>query len=363
MHSGLRLCELRGELISPLHSMTKSAKFLDRDHSPSDDDFESLKPTLQLYLAHNSLRRLPRELWTLNNLSVLSLRNNKLTSLPPSIARLASLVELNVAGNRLRWLPWELLRLLAPNGSLRILTVCPNPFLKPFPTEAYSNIQVVSNPVVLPISKGGIEASLQGLEQMHAAAGQETAVEAVWCAKLHREYLKQMDDVIDFSKISAFHMASTPVAHYDLRGSVEAGVVPPSDLGGEIRVIRADIPSDESAGNRERISASRVPSLFEVAAKAALTVPSLPTLHTLLPDETPAAVLRALEKAVLLRTEEGPRCCSVCGRSYVLPRTEWIEFWHRIPVHPAVVTSLSAQNLDEIFLPFLRRGCSSGCVA
>lgn len=39
--------------------------------------------------------------------------------------------------------------------------------------------------------------------------------------------------------------------------------------------------------------------------------------------------------------------CSVCRKIYVVPRTEWLEWW-------------SVEG--EGGLPFLRRGCSWGCV-
>ncbi|THH19805.1 hypothetical protein EW146_g1431 [Bondarzewia mesenterica] len=79
---------------------------------------------LKLFLAQNQISSLPAELFTLQNLTVLSLRNNSLTYLPPQIAQLRSLRELNVANNRLTLLPAEMTAM-----RLEVLAVSPNPFL------------------------------------------------------------------------------------------------------------------------------------------------------------------------------------------------------------------------------------------
>src|SRR5262249_49088861 len=124
------------DLLSPLRFVTKQASFLSHGITPKDEDFEPLRPLLQLFLQKNLLRRLPAELWNLENLTVLSLRNNKLTYIPPSIAHLRHLRELNLACNRLRYLPWELLTLIGgevdlnTNGPLLSVTILPNPLFR-----------------------------------------------------------------------------------------------------------------------------------------------------------------------------------------------------------------------------------------
>jgi hypothetical protein len=100
--------------------------------------------TIRLYLAKNALRTLPRELFSLKGLTVLSLcrsldhslaviplisisqGDNQIEYLPPSICCLTSLKELNLSNNKLQFLPAEILQL-----SLDSLRLVSNPFLKP----------------------------------------------------------------------------------------------------------------------------------------------------------------------------------------------------------------------------------------
>ncbi|KAL8675773.1 MAG: hypothetical protein Q9224_007385, partial [Gallowayella concinna] len=91
--------------------------------------FDSFIPEVQLYLAKNSLSRLPGQLFRLHNLTVLSLRHNNLTELPTAIRSLVNLRELNVSNNRLQWLPYEIQRLLRKD--LKMLRLHPNPFIQP----------------------------------------------------------------------------------------------------------------------------------------------------------------------------------------------------------------------------------------
>ncbi|KAI6101324.1 hypothetical protein F5141DRAFT_1066054 [Pisolithus sp. B1] len=86
---------------------------------------------LQLYLSGNKISSLPPELFTLQNLSVLSLRSNQLTYLPGDICRLKNLKELNISLNRLTYLPWEI-----RDMKLDKLLLYPNPFL-PEPSSPF----------------------------------------------------------------------------------------------------------------------------------------------------------------------------------------------------------------------------------
>ena len=103
-----------------------------------------LVPQLKLFLGTgNHLTSLPVELFTLSNLTVLSLciinhrkqltniqGNNKLKFLPATIGNLVSLRELNLSGNQLSYLPHTLLNL----KHLQHLRLHPNPFLPPPPS-------------------------------------------------------------------------------------------------------------------------------------------------------------------------------------------------------------------------------------
>lgn len=100
-----------------------------RNESKNSNLFPGEKDeNIHLYLSKNMITRLPNELWTLENLTILSLRGNKLTYLPPEIGNLKNLRDLNVSANQLSYLPSELNNL--PN--LRELAVHPNHlFLSP----------------------------------------------------------------------------------------------------------------------------------------------------------------------------------------------------------------------------------------
>ncbi|KAH9479460.1 hypothetical protein JR316_0008054 [Psilocybe cubensis] len=83
------------------------------------------KQAMTMYLGQNNIKKLPAEMWTLHNLTVLSLRNNNISHLPPGISQLTNLQSLNVAYNKLQYVPAELLDM----KSLTSLILFPNPFI------------------------------------------------------------------------------------------------------------------------------------------------------------------------------------------------------------------------------------------
>ncbi|RDX47172.1 hypothetical protein OH76DRAFT_1354879 [Lentinus brumalis] len=95
---------------------------------PQQTNVQFSRNEIELYLANNSITRLPAELFRVSALAVLSLRSNGLTHLPPQIAQLTALRELNVAQNKLRWLPAEMLGM-----RLGKLAVAGNPWMPPPP--------------------------------------------------------------------------------------------------------------------------------------------------------------------------------------------------------------------------------------
>ncbi|KIL69402.1 hypothetical protein M378DRAFT_8056 [Amanita muscaria Koide BX008] len=84
------------------------------------------KGQIALLLANNRITSLPKELFALEKLTILSIRSNRVTYLPPEIKYLTNLHTLNVANNQLRYLPCEMLEM-----SLEKLHVHPNPWLQP----------------------------------------------------------------------------------------------------------------------------------------------------------------------------------------------------------------------------------------
>ncbi|KAF9962389.1 hypothetical protein BGZ72_006210 [Mortierella alpina] len=89
--------------------------------------FSLSKNRLKLFLSCNRFSTIPMDVFTLHNLSVLSLRNNSIEAIPPEIGLLHNLVELSLGGNQLKVLPSQISLL----PKLHILTVHPNPLLEP----------------------------------------------------------------------------------------------------------------------------------------------------------------------------------------------------------------------------------------
>ena len=365
------------DLLSPLRLVTKQAGFLRCENSPRDEDFEPLLPELQLYMQQNSLRKLPAELWNLENLTVLSLRQNKLTYIPASIGRLRNLRELNLACNRLRYLPWELLTLITGdgrpirNGTVHNFTMSPNPFFRAVSHQSILGTASTSGyGLIDALWERKLDFGNHFEEQMRTAATQEEYRNAAWSQKLHQYYhdlrkLKaESSDKVPFSwhDVQPLYMSSTPVIYLDINGSPLSSngfplvsQIPHTDNSLLFTNHLDSVQSSQSQG-------TCVPSLFELSTSMAKKVVFLSELHTLLPENTPASIFRALDLAKTVREEEGERICSVCKRSYIIPRTEWVEFWHKLPANLRSSEVLTDISMDELFLPFLRRGCSWRCV-
>jgi hypothetical protein len=389
--SDLNLQALSEGLLQPLRSVIRRPRFLDGVNSPRETDFHPLQPLLQIYLSGNSLSSLPCELFSLDNLTVLSLRNNNLGVLSPHISNLRNLVELNIAGNGLRYLPWEFLDLVR-GENLQSLTALPNPLLRPFTFDGFLMDEFpMPGQWEQPRTKAHLDAIVQKLEEKladyHAdpAAPTATLEQIALMLELCKGYakacraavegllkkgflvldddIKTLDDMwarfsevetpaLDLSPTPIF-VASTAVTRFDGDGSLPQGVrqnSPPSQLPPVTETLPA-IPGGAPTSSR----GTKVPSLFELAARSASKVTELPLLHTLLPEDAPRPVTEALQTACRAR-EEGGRLCSVCGGDYIMPRTEWIEYWHLPPKFG------QRSSREEMFWPFLRRGCSLACV-
>jgi hypothetical protein len=397
--SGLLIENVSNELLTPLHSLIKRPRFLDGDASPRDDDFHPLLPSLQLFLSGNFLSVLPSELFNLQNITVLSLRNNRLEALSPHISKLHNLVELNISQNRLRFLPWEFLNLIR-GGKLQSLTVFPNPLAKPFEYfEFLKDETPIARQWALPHSSANLNALIIRLKEravkltetfdqgdIHPELDASLESEYVdWMLELSKGYsqafsasmmdlaatntfvptdatpkledfwaqlLESRDPALDTYLYPIF-IASTRITRFGGDGLLPTGLrqdPPPSQLPPHKEILSA-VPG----GALIKGYGSRVPSLFALAAMSASTVPELPVLHTLLPDDAPKPVVQALETACQAR-EEGGKICSVCGRNYIIPRTEWVEYWHLPPRYG------QRSSPEEMFWPFLRKGCSPGCL-
>ena len=288
---------IRTPTLRPLRHLTK--------HLREEDElqhYERLIPSLHLYLSNNRLDHVHGEVFQLENLTVLSLRSNNLKEISASIGKLGSLQELNLGSNQLNWLPWELLQLI--QGLLTRWTFFPNPFIRPVPSTWEHN----------------------------------------------------KDRTIPDHK-DAYQIASTQVAFLDITGTAKRQWRPaPSTL---TEYWPEPAHNDEFFGPPEN-ERTKGPSLLELALRECYKAPQLSQLPFMLPDDVDLTHLIHLLKQTFYLKEAGGRNCSICGKEYIVPRTEWVEWWciGRPDDNRKRKTAL-IQSRGPI--PFLRRGCSWAC--
>lgn len=346
-------------------------------HAPPDEEsYQSLAPSIKLYLSSNALRVFPAAIGYLENISVLSLRNNKISELPSSIGNLHNLVELNLAGNRLRWLPYELLK-LTRSGQLANITLVPNPLLKPFQTTEYDKLPYTirnsPNSLSIDLVQNRYKVVLENLKQLddinnglaRATSGllkkwyatsillELAKIVSIFCHEDVPEELERLRHDI----LLPIHLGNSSVSFLELDGCtpVRSSPAPPSSIGVDVSVVPlTDQPSQTSQDPLTSFT-SRTPSLFELSIRACVQAAPVDDLLTLLPEETPDSVRQNLERARRI-CETGRVQCSTCQREYVIPRAEWLEYWH-VPKDRVGSGDLEEDNI----VPFLRRTCSWAC--
>ena len=308
--------------------------------------YSCMIPRLQLFLGKNRLQFLPGTTYSLENLTVLSLRDNQLVGLLPSISRLTKLEELNLSVNSLRWLPWEVKKLAEKN--LRQLQGSGNPWVEP-------NIEHYD----------------------------EKPLDPDYFFEVPRED-------------GQWFCFSSPVTLLDIDGSPRRGPVRvnPSmfQISGRSSTDNQEFPChlDAWIPNAAPIphvdQPSAVPSLMETVLRSCSRQSFLHTLVSNLPEDLPPSLSFLLRHALRVR-EAGGQECSVCGKQYIVPRTEWIEWWDLNPgeaitndvIGYARMTAqyvincaknstplgpvLKSSWREELaFTPLLRFGCSWSCV-
>ncbi|KAJ5188745.1 Leucine-rich repeat typical subtype [Penicillium cf. griseofulvum] len=298
-------------LLRPLQHLTKLPSV--REAPVSENVFTSLQPFLHIYLPNNSLSALHNDLFELSNIKVLSLRNNKLTEIPSTIRRLTALEVLNLSVNQLTYFPWEILRLMQ-QGELKHLTVRPNPFI---PIEEAQIAEWHYNPNKEKETENDEESSppLQFQEQ-------ESSPNEGW---------------------TPLHVATGPITYMDMEGN---------PMG------------DSSSGKRGTLTptslVNNAPSLREVALRAVSKLTYLEQTTDEELAEYPALIVPLLQQAREVRAAGG-QPCSVCQREYVIPRTEWMEWWDFTPCENGMkMPRCPGEKLRP--LPFRRFGCSLSCV-
>ncbi|KAI9693846.1 MAG: hypothetical protein M1822_003117 [Bathelium mastoideum] len=350
--SSLALESLPDHLLAPIQQIIKMPHAADR--APDPESYHSFAPALKLILSGNRLRSVPPLICNFEHLTVLSLRGNKLTELPHAIGKLQNLVELNVAYNRLRWLPYELLNLLAEGKKLKQFTWLPNSFVEALPrcTEP----RYFTGQFFAPRSKRAQELLNYLLEQVKDLGGVDQDW-FDWMAQLMEQHGLQFAARVqrgetDTSIVEPIRVAKSRVTFFNLDGSLASKSVPSP------RTFTSRIPASPAwinASPPKCDGSSFVPSLFESALRACRASPFFREIQGLLPADVPESVLRGLQAAAEIPDPSG-NTCTVCGRRYVMKRTEWIEYWFF--KRPADTSGRWMLH----FTPFLRQGCSWKCV-
>ncbi|EAL87342.1 hypothetical protein KXW98_002211 [Aspergillus fumigatus] len=294
-------------LLRPLQYLTKLPSV--REPPISEEGYSSLKPFLRLFLAGNALTAVSGEIFELDSLRVLSLRNNKLTEIPPAIRKLTMLQEINLAVNRLRCLPWELLWLIR-KGDLKHLMVRPNPLLQTNDVE-----------VTRWYTPDGSDAASPE-EALKACHYEGPPPEEAW---------------------APIQVAISPIRRFNMEG------IPITDGQSGALPLRS---SDDTP--------SHVPSLREVSLLAFSKSAYCDQISESEMIGYPELMVRLLRQAKGVRNAGG-RSCSICHRSFVIPRTEWIEWWDCSTYENGLKRPrCPGEQLRP--LPFRRFGCSWACV-
>ncbi|KAL8915904.1 MAG: hypothetical protein Q9208_008799 [Pyrenodesmia sp. 3 TL-2023] len=132
---------------------------------------------------------------------------------------------------------------------------------------------------------------------------------------------------------------------------------------------RGGVPTADNSEQDDVGHHSKVPSLFEVCLRNLRDSPQLSQLPYLIPKDAPASLLPALKHTWQV-TEQGGQCCTICKTPFIVPRTEWLEWW-QLSVNadvqsPLLDTGPPNRKDDRVVIgapvPLLRRGCSWACI-
>ncbi|KAG0650493.1 Leucine-rich repeat SHOC-2 [Hyphodiscus hymeniophilus] len=314
--------------------------------------FSRIEPMLKIFLASNNLTKLPAELFNLNSLTVLSLRANRIYELPPGIGKLRNLQELNISQNGMQYLPFEILDLFSEDHRLQTFIIHPNNFFQArFPEQ--ESAQIIQKDLPYKIGLGN------RARPRRVAPGRISADERRRPFSPQWEVSYKARTEVRFLDINGSHLKGPNFSNQILFGPQKFNELPVAAVG--------DIPTPPlPRGNQ----LSRAPSLLEVALVACSRTPQLPYLQSMLPKPCPEYFPRLLA-TVAAKKESGTTKCTICDRDFIVPRTEWIEWWEiakRVGEKGMASAASPLRQMEnerdvlERMVPLMRRGCSWLCV-
>ncbi|KAF2280769.1 uncharacterized protein EI97DRAFT_8085 [Westerdykella ornata] len=325
---------------------------------PADGQYRSMVPRLKLNFRCNQLCRLHINLFSLENITSLTLRDNNIQELSPQIGQLRNLVSLDLSNNNLFWMPSELHSLLKPHGNLRGFSCGGN--CLPWPTPSgFCRLRPFA---LLKLEDPPTRAEcLHNLWERYRAAillEKEEDVPKEW-ENYDGSLDKYREDLVwdlsffeywehkypNFCSYFNRHvlLGCSPVSYFYEHGQLIPGSFNLETLY-DVKKRTTDIGSacvvPTSRGlisfprvHRERTpsppqSSSAVRTLFSLSLNEALRNESPATIRQFLGAEIPPVIDAALSRAEdnkerLLTTFLTCRC----GKSFLIPRAVWFEYW------------------------------------
>ncbi|KAF2857379.1 hypothetical protein K470DRAFT_223488, partial [Piedraia hortae CBS 480.64] len=261
-------------------------------------------------LAGNYLKRLPSELFSLSNITVLSVRNNSLELLPAVINQLSRIQSLNIAGNKLKHLPWELLEIMCHRGHHCKVIIRPNPLVQPWELGEWI-----------------ASADPKMISGKDNYSGRLTRDDLDLRLKSVIRSLDLDHHISDGNCL--IYLASSTIKYFTIDGS---------------RV---------SAAHVTKAVHCSVPSLFELKLRTLQALDCTRSVLTSLEPYISPAMMSILDRTISFPAE----FCSVCGHPFIVARAKGMEYWFR-GQHGQV----GQQELrPDAVLPFLCKACSWAC--
>lgn len=106
---------------------------------------------------------------------------------------------------------------------------------------------------------------------------------------------------------------------------------------------------------------SRVPCLLELALRKCKDLPDLAEIEDWCSTGGGPSNLRVPLALAQEASKYGDLECTVCGRSFIVPMVQWMEWWN-VPTRSKRLLNSAPLRIPSTTIPFLRQGCSWACV-